>query len=198
MAKPDKSLCWICKAEKFKYKCPQDEVAYCSLKCFRQHKENCSSISSERFDWDSDKDQNIRTTSTPASSSKNHLSSKNLRRLTDLTWPELNQEQEAIFYDPMRRNEIKPIRKHEWEKIATLKPLRELISQEPELRCLLSKMYNEDSNSKQTPSPERKKIIKQLLQLHRSESYGVSSQEIFLFNRFANMITNLLEETRQT
>eukprot|EP01028_Stygiella_incarcerata_P004548 TRINITY_DN2002_c0_g1_i1.p1 TRINITY_DN2002_c0_g1~~TRINITY_DN2002_c0_g1_i1.p1 ORF type:complete len:143 (+),score=29.76 TRINITY_DN2002_c0_g1_i1:120-548(+) len=34
-------LCQVCGKESWKYKCPQCQTKYCSIPCFRKHKETC-------------------------------------------------------------------------------------------------------------------------------------------------------------
>lgn len=42
---------------------------------------------------------------------------KPIRPLADLRWPVLDDKQSAVFFDPLRRDEVKPLRKFEWEAI---------------------------------------------------------------------------------
>ncbi|KAI8450735.1 hypothetical protein BY996DRAFT_6417103 [Phakopsora pachyrhizi] len=64
------------------------------------------------------------------------------RRLKDLEWPTISEDQLMVFYDPLRRDEIKPIRKHEWETIATSSELRHLLSTSPHLRTLMTSIIS--------------------------------------------------------
>ncbi|KAG0477229.1 hypothetical protein HPP92_014070 [Vanilla planifolia] len=38
--------CEVCQDRLYKYKCPSCLMPYCSLECFKRHKENCCSMSS--------------------------------------------------------------------------------------------------------------------------------------------------------
>ncbi|PLW10701.1 hypothetical protein PCASD_22869 [Puccinia coronata f. sp. avenae] len=40
-----------------------------------------------------------------------------LKPLKDAQWPAVDEERLAVFSDPLRKDEIKPIRQHEWEQI---------------------------------------------------------------------------------
>ncbi|XP_045172787.2 zinc finger HIT domain-containing protein 3-like [Mercenaria mercenaria] len=37
-----KAICEICKEVEHKYRCPQCRIVYCSLACYKTHKEDCS------------------------------------------------------------------------------------------------------------------------------------------------------------
>ena len=36
----DSKICQVCKVDVKKYKCPTCKIVYCSLKCYKQHKED--------------------------------------------------------------------------------------------------------------------------------------------------------------
>lgn len=38
-----KAVCEICKDAEHKYRCPQCKIVYCSLECYKQHKDLCQS-----------------------------------------------------------------------------------------------------------------------------------------------------------
>jgi hypothetical protein len=56
------------------------------------------------------------SSSTPSLGTGNPGRSR-LRPLTELDWPLVDQDRLAVFSDPLRKDEIKPIRQHEWELI---------------------------------------------------------------------------------
>ena len=43
------TICQICSIEQSKYTCPQCLIKYCSVKCFKQHKENCQKQTQTQF-----------------------------------------------------------------------------------------------------------------------------------------------------
>ncbi|KAL4223979.1 Zinc finger HIT domain-containing protein 3 [Mactra antiquata] len=43
-----KPICEICKENEHKYRCPQCRIVYCSLGCYKTHKDDCVSIKPEQ------------------------------------------------------------------------------------------------------------------------------------------------------
>ncbi|GAA5874068.1 hypothetical protein JCM16303_002679 [Sporobolomyces ruberrimus] len=156
--------CKVCsKKEGGKYRCPIDHVDYCSVVCFKQHKEkDCRSES---------------TYSPPPlpllapSNDKDDLDERPTKRLKDLHWPA--EPSDLLWDDPLQRDDVKPLRPFEFEAIATSTQLRALLAssslrttltrltslpryaREPSLRVLLS-LPPDPTPSQYRPDPARK------------------------------------------
>ncbi|EFP84168.1 hypothetical protein PGT21_037168 [Puccinia graminis f. sp. tritici] len=214
MPKQDRTVCSVCNLEKFKYKCPNDQTPYCSVACFRVHKEQAScpgTTSKKPSQQANDPDQSHSSSSSSSSSSLgtgNPVRSR-LRPLTELDWPLVDQDRLAVFSDPLRKDEIKPIRQHEWELIATSTRLRELLATQPDLKHLLTSIMasrNQNQNTSRRDdgaSKSSKDRIQQLL-LHLVSSaqspslHPFSPQDFVLFNQFADIVRDILAQTRSS
>lgn len=149
-----------------------------------------------------------------------------LKLIKDLNWPVIDQNQLDVFSDPLRKDEIKPIRQHEWENLATSKALRNLLHAEPELINLLNQLQIMDQDP-QRQGEERAPVgttinerqtkyqIKRLLQLNLSSGSAPKSHlssnlrpnctpadlafnqhQILIFNQFADIVRDILASTR--
>ncbi|GAA5979859.1 hypothetical protein JCM5350_005520 [Sporobolomyces pararoseus] len=144
--------CKVCnKKDAGKYRCPLDHVDYCSVVCFKQHKEkSCRSESTyvppplpllaptnERDDDDKEDD-------------------RPRKRLRDLVWPA--EPNPILWEDPLQRDDVKPLRPFEYEAIATSPPLRSLLAS-TSLRNTLTRLTT------QLPRHLREASIRNLLSL---------------------------------
>ncbi|PLW28187.1 hypothetical protein PCASD_24051 [Puccinia coronata f. sp. avenae] len=201
MPKQDRTTCAVCNVEKFKYKCPNDQVPYCSVTCFKAHKEQagCPGRRSSKPTDASSVAEEIAAPVVPAAPTK-------LKPLKDAQWPAVDEERLAVFSDPLRKDEIKPIRQHEWEQIATCSSLRELLTNEPDLKHLLTKVMASDNqpnkyattHSKHTTAKAQiQQLLLQLAPSSQSPSlHPFTPQEFLLFNRFADIVRTILAKNR--
>ncbi|WAR52739.1 hypothetical protein PtB15_2B164 [Puccinia triticina] len=217
MKKQDRTICAVCQLEKFKYKCPNDQVPYCSVSCFRVHKEQASCPGTSSKPTQNPTHDDIKAQVDGSQAQPDHTSSlvptppadvipsgSRLKPLTDLDWPVVDEERLAVFSDPLRKDEIKPIRQHEWEQIATSTSLRDLLTSEPDLRQLLMRVMESNNNptnkSLRDPKKSKDQIQQLLLQLASSAQspslHAFSPQDFVLFNRFADIIRDILVQSR--
>ncbi|KAG0139491.1 hypothetical protein CROQUDRAFT_666420 [Cronartium quercuum f. sp. fusiforme G11] len=208
--------CGICQEASKKYTCPRDQVAYCSIACFSIHKQqaNCpgTRLSSPRVKIEPS-ESHLKSESCPAFTLPKIQAEEEtidepvpVRRLEDLHWPPpLDDYQLAVFYDPLRRDEVKPLRKFEWEAIASSPALRTFLASAP------SNLKEMLQNVSKQPEPEqRHRMIEQLLGLqptnpplhHRDHRQVgpqpplVSDQEQKLFRPFAELVKDVLDTAR--
>ncbi|KAM0749400.1 hypothetical protein T439DRAFT_381741 [Meredithblackwellia eburnea MCA 4105] len=123
--------CQECKKQASKYTCPADNFLYCSLPCFKLHK--ASTCRSEAMVSSSTTKETAEllppTDPAPALSASSLTETSDHRptkRLKSLHWP---PEPSSIFWDdPLRRDDVKPLRGFELEAISTNLALRPLLS----------------------------------------------------------------------
>ncbi|KAI9628392.1 hypothetical protein KEM48_011675 [Puccinia striiformis f. sp. tritici PST-130] len=217
MPKQDRSICGVCNLEKHKYKCPNDQVAYCSVNCFKLHKEqaNCPGTSTKSRSGKPSQEPTIDTIpsslTTTATSPKQSV--KRLKPLTEVNWPFIDEEKLAVLSDPLRKDEIKPIIQREWEEIAMSTDLRELLQTEPDLKELLKTLMmptrhthhnqnNRNQDQEQDQNQGQKDQIQQLL-LHLSPSsqspttfQNFTSNQYIIFNKLADIVRDILAKSR--
>ncbi|KAF8813947.1 hypothetical protein BYT27DRAFT_7230873 [Phlegmacium glaucopus] len=122
--------CQICKEQTPKYTCAQCLIAYCSVNCYKNHKETtCNSQC---------------TTSKPVDDTSKNVSEEEplatslipLRPLTSLKWPYVPDE--SAFPDPLKKNDPKALRLSQYEAIATSPTIREILFTHKSLPELLT------------------------------------------------------------
>ncbi|SGZ21308.1 BQ5605_C021g09354 [Microbotryum silenes-dioicae] len=213
---PKLPKCAICQtAAAGKYRCPIDDVDYCTVKCFKKHKEEgCTGSTKAAMTQDAIKDDGAKADltstgtgrsrpvyvsmslgsradlhsleSTPKATAKVeqdktepvpdptpqqqvkhtlHLESDDRprKKLKDLHWPP--EPDASIFLDPLARDDVKPLRRKEYEAIATSPTIRRLLLTQPSLIPTLSRLlaipaepfnssyHNQSSHSLRAPPP---------------------------------------------
>ncbi|KDE05338.1 hypothetical protein MVLG_04253 [Microbotryum lychnidis-dioicae p1A1 Lamole] len=187
---PKLPKCAICQtAAAGKYRCPIDDVDYCTVKCFKKHKEEgCTGSTKAAMTQDAIKDDGAKAdlTSTGTATAKVeqdktepvpdptpqqrvkhtlHLESDDRprKKLKDLHWPP--EPDASIFLDPLARDDVKPLRRKEYEAIATSPTIRRLLLTQPSLIPTLSRLlaipaepfnssyHNQSSHSLRAPPP---------------------------------------------
>ncbi|BEJ16264.1 hypothetical protein CspHIS471_0508690 [Cutaneotrichosporon sp. HIS471] len=132
---PKAPVCGVC-AEPSKYRCSVCPVRYCSVACYKTHKESCIATS-ETGPAPSLEPPDVQPTE-PAEpvepTTKEQPDLKPLKPLTSLKWPP--EPDAMIFSDPLKRDDPKPLRTTELERIATSQPLRDLLAEEKLTRIL--------------------------------------------------------------
>ncbi|GHJ90199.1 hypothetical protein NliqN6_6601 [Naganishia liquefaciens] len=116
--------CVVCHEQEQKYKCPACQVPYCSVACFKLHKVRCGespsgpSTDAPRLD-------------VPAPSyipRSTRTAWKGITRsLESLKFPE-EPEDQGIWDDPLRSEEVKPLRRSEYLDLAKSQQLRHLLA----------------------------------------------------------------------
>jgi len=126
-----------------------------------------------------------------------------LKPLSELHWPSVDPDRLAVFSDPLRKDEIFPIRHPEWEQIATSTSLRDLLTNQPELKPLLQRVLSAGQSAQpgaDNPNAAKDQIQQLLLQLAPSSQspslHPFSHQDFLLFNQFADIIRSILAKNR--
>ncbi|KAL1411174.1 hypothetical protein Q8F55_002124 [Vanrija albida] len=134
-------VCEVCEVQTSKYRCSACPVRYCSVACYKTHKDGACIASSAgasapapSLEPDASTSQPADPTPAPAPAPEPAPPAP-LRPLTSLKWPP--EPDDAIFTDPLKRDDPKPLRQAELERISTSEPLRELLA-EPALVRVLS------------------------------------------------------------
>ncbi|KAJ7762457.1 hypothetical protein B0H16DRAFT_1674096 [Mycena metata] len=104
-----RSKCQICSVNESKYTCSGCATLYCSVPCYKKHKEP-----------DEDGDENPPP----------------LRPLTSLKWPYVPEE--SAYPDPLKRDDPKPLQTYQYEAIATSPAIRQALATHPNLPSLLT------------------------------------------------------------
>ncbi|KAI5474166.1 hypothetical protein MNV49_004071 [Pseudohyphozyma bogoriensis] len=121
--------CEVCKKEAGKYRCPVDDLPYCSVVCFKSHKSaGCSSENTYKPP---------EPTFLPPTDDDAKEFERPIKRLKDLHWP---PEPSSMFWDdPLQRDDVKPLRGFEYEALATSPAVRTILAS-PSLRTTLSRL----------------------------------------------------------
>lgn len=75
------SLCKICEIEQSKYKCPKCRVSYCSLVCFKKHKENLCEVTESTSNAEAPKRKEITPIGAPDEEDPSRLTPQDLEKL---------------------------------------------------------------------------------------------------------------------
>ncbi|GAA5880316.1 hypothetical protein JCM3774_006726 [Rhodotorula dairenensis] len=124
--------CKVCsKADSGRYSCPVDYIPYCSVACFKQHKQDgCFSTAAY---------QPPPRPILPVKDEPKYDDDRPRKRLKDLHWPA--EPDPTLWDDPLQRDEIKPMRHSELEAIATSTEIRALLA-DPAIRTPLSRLLS--------------------------------------------------------
>ncbi|KIM45425.1 hypothetical protein M413DRAFT_429978 [Hebeloma cylindrosporum] len=128
--------CEVCLDQNFKYTCPQCQIVYCSLVCYRKHKE-LSCKPGRNVD-------NVVTNSNESQDANERGSTEEpvlddpvvLRPLTSLNWPYVPEE--SAFPDPLKRDDPKVLNLSQYEAIATSPSIRKILAEHKNLPNLLT------------------------------------------------------------
>ncbi|KAJ6594551.1 hypothetical protein B0H19DRAFT_1247212 [Mycena capillaripes] len=129
-----RSKCQICSINESKYTCSGCATVYCSVPCYKKHKEvPCTPEKLEGVNevQDPPSAQSPSTPSTPPPEE-----SPPLRPLTSLKWPYVPEE--SAYPDPLKRDDPKPLQTHQYEAIATSASIRTTLAAHPNLPSLLT------------------------------------------------------------
>ncbi|KAJ7467057.1 hypothetical protein FB451DRAFT_1259972 [Mycena latifolia] len=133
-----RTKCQICTTNESKYTCSGCATVYCSVPCYKKHKEvPCTAPKCE--DKKEAEDQSSHTAQPDAPPSEPPLSDEDalpLRPLTSLKWPYVPDE--SAYPDPLKRDDPKPLQTHQYEAIATSSAIRKTLAEHPNLPALLT------------------------------------------------------------
>ncbi|KAH8107705.1 hypothetical protein BXZ70DRAFT_6247 [Cristinia sonorae] len=145
MSRPKKERCQVCTNAESKYTCSKCMVLYCSVPCYKAHKETlCTSKSSSsaaaqqtlpllKHESTSDNDNDE---APPHSDLDLEPPAPPLRPLTSLKWPYVPEE--SAYPNPLHRDDPKALQTHQYEAIATSPAIREALAANPRLPLLLT------------------------------------------------------------
>ncbi|KAJ7762477.1 hypothetical protein B0H16DRAFT_1528977 [Mycena metata] len=135
--KARRSKCQICSVNESKYTCSGCATLYCSVLCYKKHKEVPCTLE-KREEPNEDEGLQLSANDAP-SSSEPPLSDENpppLRPLTSLKWPYVPEE--SAYPDPLKRDDPKPLQTYQYEAIATSPAIRQALATHPNLPALLT------------------------------------------------------------
>ncbi|KAI0798517.1 hypothetical protein BC629DRAFT_1581510 [Irpex lacteus] len=112
---PKRAKCQICNTNESKYTCATCMIVYCSVPCFKSHKEGAKPRKEAEIE--------IEEAAPP------------LRSLTSLKWPYIPEE--SAYPDPLKRDDPKQLQLHQYESIATSLAVRKALASNPKLPDLL-------------------------------------------------------------
>jgi len=123
MAPRTRGKCQICKDTESKYSCPKCLILYCSLACYKNHKEGAcatsANVPSETLPEAPIPYVEPALAATDATSNDPDAfpEAQTLRPLTSLNWPYVPDE--TAFPDPLKRDDPKPLMLRQYEAIGT-------------------------------------------------------------------------------
>ncbi|BGP56585.1 hypothetical protein JCM8202_000229 [Rhodotorula sphaerocarpa] len=125
-------VCKVCsKANSGRYTCPVDHIPYCSVACFKQHKQDgCFSTATY---------QPPPRPILPVQEEPKYDDDRPRKRLKDLHWPA--EPDPTLWDDPLQRDDVKPLRHSELEAVATSTEIRALLA-DPQIRTPLSRLLS--------------------------------------------------------
>ncbi|KAH0828121.1 hypothetical protein J3R83DRAFT_3792 [Lanmaoa asiatica] len=145
--------CVVCQHQASKYTCASCRANYCSVPCYKQHRETCSSgptgtptptpitdasivrhVQAPR-EPESESESNPNSTHRPSPPLEPVQDPPPLRTLTTLKWPYVPDT--SAYPDPLKRDDPKPLQIHQYEAIATSPIVRTILRSNPRLCDLL-------------------------------------------------------------
>ncbi|KAJ7286187.1 hypothetical protein C8J57DRAFT_1446831 [Mycena rebaudengoi] len=139
---PRRSKCQICALAESKYTCSGCATLYCSVPCYKKHKEvSCSSTAPSQEANGPDAAEGSRAHATQAASPPPDdpplmdEDAPPLRPLTSLRWPYVPDE--SAYPDPLKRDDPKSLQTPQYEAIATSQAIRTTLAAHPNLPALL-------------------------------------------------------------
>ncbi|KAF8326543.1 uncharacterized protein EI90DRAFT_2975601 [Cantharellus anzutake] len=116
-------LCGVCRRDSSKYSCPDCQLKYCSLACFKDHRPACRSASST----DVARSSSLRL--------PDQAADVPLKPLSSLRWPFVPEA--PSFQDPLSGNDPQPLKLSQFEAIATSNAVRDALASNERLHGLL-------------------------------------------------------------
>ncbi|OBZ70755.1 hypothetical protein A0H81_09283 [Grifola frondosa] len=150
-----RAQCQVCHTNESKYTCARCTLIYCSVPCYKVHKETCeprkSTVDSKPMapvlgeatavekQTDDDESQARSIASNGKSEQANQADSISpkapLRSLASLKWPYIPEE--SAYPDPLKRDDPKPLQLHQYEVMASSTAIRRTLASHPQLPELL-------------------------------------------------------------
>ncbi|KAJ7680980.1 hypothetical protein DFH06DRAFT_1164688 [Mycena polygramma] len=128
--------CQICNTNESKYTCSGCATLYCSVPCYKTHKEvPCAPEKCEEPNEAEDSPAQTHPDPPPDPSLPDEEAPP-LRPLTSLRWPYVPEE--SAYPDPLKRDDPKPLQTPQYEAIATSQAIRTTLAAHPNLPALLT------------------------------------------------------------
>ncbi|KNZ76676.1 hypothetical protein J132_09209 [Termitomyces sp. J132] len=128
--------CEVCSENQSKYTCSACFALYCSVPCFKRHKDK-RCLSSSYF-----------AATRKDSGEESPLEElAPLRPLTSLKWPYIPDE--SAYPDPLKRDDPKTLQLHQYEAIATSPSIRKILAAHPNLKALLTSIDSLRGNDRE-------------------------------------------------
>ncbi|KAH8995237.1 hypothetical protein EDB86DRAFT_2804565 [Lactarius hatsudake] len=160
MSPKTRAQCRICNEKESKYTCSSCLVEYCSVACYKRHKE--TSLSNK-----STPDLTHRLTRVGCAVfgcvDDEIRGEIPLRPLTSLKWPYVPEE--STYPDPLKRDDPKPLQTKQYESIATSPAVRAALEGHPGLKELLRAIDR-------LRGPAREEALQAALGVSRSQVNG--------------------------
>ncbi|TFK54581.1 hypothetical protein OE88DRAFT_1655326 [Heliocybe sulcata] len=182
-----RALCQVCREHESKYTCSKCMIVYCSVSCYKTHKEQaCASGTNETpAVGDPVLEPVPSTRHEDQTAPQGHLTAQDpsehetgpLRPLTSLKWPYVPEE--SAYPDPLKRDDPKPLQLYQYESIATSEAVRKALKSHPSLPAVLRQI---DSLRGQ----EREDALQQALGVSGSDDLGQSGSRNPESHRFSS------------
>lgn len=165
-----RAQCRVCNENESKYTCSSCLVEYCSVVCYKRHKENaCISTSKteRKYSTPEPGDSHPQSHSPDADEIRREIP---LRPLTSLKWPYVPEE--SAYPDPLKRDDPKPLQTRQYEAIATSPAVRTALEGRPELKELLRSIDR-------LRGPAREEALQATLGVSRSQRDAENAEQIY-------------------
>ncbi|KAJ7678680.1 hypothetical protein B0H17DRAFT_102011 [Mycena rosella] len=132
-----RSKCQICTTNESKYTCSGCATVYCSVPCYKKHKEvPCSPEKGEETNEAEASSHSAQPDEPPPEPPLEDEDAPPLRLLTSLKWPYVPDE--SAYPDPLKRDDPKPLQTRQYEAIAMSPAIRTTLAAHPNLPGLLT------------------------------------------------------------
>ncbi|KAJ7122062.1 hypothetical protein C8R43DRAFT_1033024 [Mycena crocata] len=160
-----RSRCQICTNNESKYTCSGCATVYCSVPCYKKHKEVPCTVEKPQENTEAGVSHTSPPTS-PLDETPLDDDTPPLRPLTSLKWPYVPEE--SAYPDPLKRDDPKSLQTPQYEAIATSPAIRKTLAAHPNLPELLTSIDK-------LRGPDREDALQRAL--------GVTAPEITPSNR---------------
>ncbi|KAL0957076.1 hypothetical protein HGRIS_003173 [Hohenbuehelia grisea] len=153
-----RAKCQICNETDSKYTCSTCFIVYCSVPCYRNHKETTCAPASSAGTSQSTSASAIEPPDKGPGKLENDLDAMTvddpapLRPLTSLKWPYVPEE--SAYPDPLKRDDPKPLQLPQYEAIATSQRIRTVLEEHPNLPALLKTLDQQRGPDQRAPPSE--------------------------------------------
>ncbi|KAG8968137.1 hypothetical protein FRC03_008490 [Tulasnella sp. 419] len=161
-------VCQICGIVPFKYTCPKCQLIYCSVICYKTHKEKTCTVpsaSESKLSPESSLDEKDGR-NTSESREPSLPEPKPLRPLTSLKWPYIPEA--PSYPDPLERDQPKPLRLYQYETIASSPKIRSILNNSAKVRNALQHIDTLEGDS-------REQMLERILGVADTGQHGLTT-----------------------